>query len=124
MRVREFFDEGRFDLMAQVEVRLSRKPYSRGESTDARINREIQMASLCNCSVGEITTKLVSRMRLVTPHMVRATNMRMIICFMIFLSLSDPPAVTAPWFAADTILTFSRRKTHLAAVLFREVSFR
>ncbi len=97
MRLREFFDD-RFDLMAQVEVRLSRKPYSRGESTDARINREIQMASLCTCSVGEITTKLVSRTRLVTPHMVRATNMRMIICFMIFLSLSDPPAVTAPWF--------------------------
>jgi len=95
MRLRKFFDD-RFDLMAQVEVRLSRKPYSRGESTDARINREIQMASLCNCSVGEITTKLASRMRLVTPHMVRATNMRMIICFMIFLSLSDPPAVTAP----------------------------
>src|SRR6266446_5479015 len=103
MRVREFFDEGRFDLIAQVEVRLSRKPYRRGESIDARINREIQMASLCNCSVGEITTKLVSRMRLVAPHMVRATNMRMIICFMIFLSLSDPPADTAPpGFASDT----------------------
>jgi|SRR5258707_12368262 len=93
MRVREFFDEGRFDLMSQVEVRLSRKPYSRGESTDARINREIQMASLCTCSVGEITTKLVSRMRLVTPHMVRATNMRIIICFMIFLSLCNPAIV-------------------------------
>src|SRR5438477_7557659 len=76
--------------MAQVEVRLSRKPYSRGESTDARINREIQMASLCTCSVGEINTKLVSRMRLVTPHMVRATNMRMIICFMIFLASGGP----------------------------------
>src|SRR5260370_26025352 len=88
MRVREFFDDGRgrFDRMAQVEVRLSRKPYSRGESNEARINREIQRASLCTCSVGEITTKLVSRMRLVTPHMARATNMRMIICFMIFLS--------------------------------------
>ena len=82
--------------MAQVEVRLSRKPYSRGESTEARINREIQMASLCNCSVGEITAKLVSRIRLVTPHMVTATNMRMIICFMIFLSSGNPPRV---WFA-------------------------
>src|SRR6266403_5209987 len=123
MRVREFFDDGRgrFDRMAQVEVRLSRKPYSRGESTDARINREIQMASLCTCSVGEITAKLVSRMRLVAPHMVRATNMRMIICFMIFLSLSDPPADTAPrGFASDTILTFSKRNTYLAAILFRE----
>src|SRR6266403_5497099 len=98
MRVREFFDDGRgrFDRMAQVEVRLSRKPYSRGESTDARINREIQMASLCTCSVGEITTKLVSRMRLVTPHMVRATNMRMIICFMIFLSLCNRMSPSLP----------------------------
>jgi hypothetical protein len=79
--------------MAQVEVRLSRKPYSRGESTDARIIREIQIASLCNCSVGEITIKLERRMRLVTPHMVRATNMRMIICFIIFLSFCDPPTI-------------------------------
>jgi hypothetical protein len=107
--------------MAQVEVRLSRKPYSRGERTEAMIIRKIQIASLCTCSVGEITTKLVSRMRLVAPHMVRATNMRMIICFMIFLSLSDPPADAAPpGFASDTILTFSKRNTHLAAVLFRE----
>ena len=45
--------------MAQVEVRRSRKLYSRGESTDARIIREIQIASLCTCRVGEITTKLV-----------------------------------------------------------------
>ena len=99
MRVREFFDDGRgrFDRLAQVEVRLSRKPYSSGESTDARINREIQMASLCTCSVGE-TTKLVSRMRLVTPHMVRATNMRMIICLMIFLSLCNPDVTQPPGF--------------------------
>src|SRR6266436_1704971 len=76
--------------MAQVEVRLSRKLYSSGESTDARIIREIQIASLCTCSVGEITTKLVNRMTLVTPHMVRATNMRMIVCLMIFLSLCNP----------------------------------
>ena len=120
--MREFFDDGRgrFDRMAQVEVRLSRKPYSRGESTDARINREIQMASLCTFSVGEITTKLVSRMRLVAPHMVRATNMRMIICFMIFLSLCTPEVTAPPGFALDTILTFSKRNTHLAAILFRE----
>jgi hypothetical protein len=95
MRRREFFDDWRwcFDLMAQVEVRLSRKPYRRGESTEARINREIQMASLCTSRVGEITTKLVSRMRLVTPHMVRTTNMRMIICFMILLSFCNTPTV-------------------------------
>ena len=90
MRLREFFNDfGR----AQVEVRRSRKPYSRGESTEARIIRKIQMASVCTCSVGEITTRLVNRIRLVTPHMVRATNMRMIICFMIFLSSCNPPIV-------------------------------
>src|SRR5258708_27188607 len=106
--------------MAQVDVRLSRKPYSRGESTEASTIREIQMASLCTCIVGEITTKLVSRMRLVTPHMVRATNMRMIICFMIFLSFCNPEVTASPGFASDTILTFSKRNTHLAAILFRE----
>jgi hypothetical protein len=97
MRLREFFDEGRscFGRMVQVEVRLSRKPYSRGESTEARIIRKIQIASVCTCGVGEITTKLVNRMTLVTPHMVRATNMRMIICFMIFLSSLNPPTVSA-----------------------------
>src|SRR5260370_31443590 len=95
--------------MAQVEVRLSRKPYSRGESTDARINREIQMASLCTCSVGEITTKLVNRMRLVTPHMVRATNMRMIICFMIFLSLCNPEVTVPPGFASRRILAVYKK---------------
>ena len=86
MRVREFFDDGRgrVDRVAQVEARRSIKPYSRGESTEARMIREIQMASVCTCRVGEMTTKLVSRMRLVTAHVVRATNMRMIICFMIF----------------------------------------
>ena len=98
MRLKEFFNDfGR----AQVEVRRSRKPYSRGESTEARIIRKIQMASVCTCSVGEITTKLVNRIRLDTPHMVRATHMRMIICFMIFLSSqpadsqSTPPIVTS-----------------------------
>jgi hypothetical protein len=110
--------------MAQVEVRLSRKLYRSGESTDARINREIQMASLCTCSVGEITTKLVSRMRLVTPHMVRATNMRIIVCFMIFLSLCNRRSPCPLDFASDTILTFSKRNTHLAAILFRAVTFR
>src|SRR6266404_8038795 len=76
--------------MAQVEMRRSSKPYRSGESTEAMIIRNIQMASVWTCSVGEITTKLVNRMRLVTPHMVRATNMRIIICFMIFLSLCQP----------------------------------
>ena len=92
MRLRELFDgeRGRFDRMAQVEVRRSRKPYSRGESTEARIIREIQMASLCTCTVGGITARLVNRKTAVKPHIVRATNMRMIICFMIFLSLCNP----------------------------------
>jgi hypothetical protein len=73
---------------------------------EARISRKIQMDSVCSCGVGEITTKLVNRMRLVTPHMVRATNMRMIICFMIFLSSCNPPTVNRVIdFASDTILT-------------------
>ena len=71
--------------MAQVDVRLSRKPYKIGERTDARIIRKIQMDSVCTCGAGEITKKLVNRIRLVTPHMVRATNMRMIICFIVLL---------------------------------------
>ena len=46
-------------------------------------------------------------MRLVTPHIVRATNMRMIICFMIFLSSCNPPiSKRPPGLASDTILTF------------------
>ena len=71
-------------MIAQLEERLSRKLYSKGESTDARINREIQTASLWTCSVGGMTTKLVKRKTLVKPHIVSATNMRMMICFMIF----------------------------------------
>ena len=43
------------------------------------------MDSECTCSVPEMTMKLVNRIILVTAHIVRATNMRMIICFMIFL---------------------------------------
>lgn len=92
MRSKEFFEgwSRGFDLIAQLEVRLSRKPYSRGESTDARINREIQTASLCTCIVGGITTKLVKRKTPVTPHIVRATSMRMIICFMIIPFICNP----------------------------------
>ncbi len=105
MRLREFFND--FGRMAQVEVRLSRKPYSRGESTEAMIIRKIQMASVCTCSTGEITRKLVNRRRLVTPHMARATNMRMIICFMIFLSPCNPPmSKRVPDFASHKILAF------------------
>jgi hypothetical protein len=72
--------------MAQVDVRLSRKPNKIGERTEASIILKIHMDSACTCGVLEITMKLVNRIKLVTPHMVRATNMRMIICFMIFLS--------------------------------------
>ena len=43
-------------------------------------------------------------MRLVTPHMVRATNMRMIICFMIFLSFCNPKVTAPPGFASRKIL--------------------
>src|SRR6266481_5908516 len=71
--------------MTQLEVRLLRKLYKRGERTEARISLKIQMDSECDCSVGEMTMKLANRIPLVTAHMMRATNMRMIICFMIFL---------------------------------------
>ena len=71
--------------MAQFEVRLSRKLYKRGDRTEARISLKIQMDSPCPCSVGEMTMKLVNLITVVTAHMTRATNMRMIICFMIFL---------------------------------------
>jgi len=70
--------------MVQFEVRLLRKLYKRGERTEARISLKIQMDS-CTCRVGEMTMKLVNRITLVTAHMMRATNMRMMICFMIFL---------------------------------------
>jgi hypothetical protein len=69
--------------MDQVEVRLSRKPNKIGERTDARIILKIQMDSACTCCELEMTIKLVNRMTLITAHMVRATNMRMIICFMV-----------------------------------------
>ena len=74
----------------QDDVRLLRKPYRRGESTEARINRKTQMDSVCSCDAGEITMKLVSLRRLLTPHMVRATTMRMMTCFMIFLTSGGP----------------------------------
>ena len=38
-------------------------------------------------------------MRLVTPHMVRATNTRMIICFIIFLTFCNPEVTVPPGFA-------------------------
>jgi len=66
-------------------VSLDRKLYKKGERTEARISLRIQMDSVCTCGVLEITMKLVNRIILVTAQIVRATNMRMIICFMIFL---------------------------------------
>ena len=84
----EFPDDWRrcFRRMAQVDARLSRKLYKTGERTDAMIILKIHMDSACTCGALEMTMKLVNRIKLVTPHIVRATNMRMIICFMIFLS--------------------------------------
>jgi hypothetical protein len=83
----EFPDDWRrcFRRIVQVDVRLSRKLYKTGERTDAMIILKIQMDSACTCGALEMTMKLVNRIKLVTPHIVRATNMRMIICFMIFL---------------------------------------
>ena len=64
---------------------LSRKPYKRGERTEARINLRIQIDLVGTWNVLEMTMKLVNRIILAMPHIVRATIMRMIICFMIFL---------------------------------------
>ena len=71
--------------MAQLEVRLSKKLYKKGERTEARISLKIQMDSECTRSVGEMTMKLVNRITLVTPHMMGATDIRIIIGFMVFL---------------------------------------
>lgn len=65
-------------------MNLYRKLYKRGERTEARISLKIQMDSVCTCDLLEMTMKLIKRITLVTAHIVRATNMRMIICFMIF----------------------------------------
>ena len=72
--------------MAQFDVSLSRKLNKIGERTEARIILKIHIDSACTRGALEITMKLVNRIKLVTPHIVRATNMRMIICFMIFIS--------------------------------------
>jgi len=93
MRLREFTDVWlcSFRRIAQVAVRLLRKPYKSGERMDARIILRIHIDSACTRGALEITMKLVNRIKLVTPHIVRATNMRMIICFMIFLSACNLP---------------------------------
>ena len=66
---------------------LSRKPYKRGERIEARISLRIQIDSAWTGNVLEMTVKLVNRIIFVTPHIVRATIMRIIICFMICLFL-------------------------------------
>src|SRR6266536_3139680 len=107
-----------FARMAQFEVRLSRKLYKRGERTEARISLRIQTDSACTCSLPEMTMKLVNRITLVTAHIVRATNMRMIICFMILLlsSCDLPKARTTPLICVTPISTFY--KTRLIYQLF------
>ena len=78
----------RYDLflarIVQPAVSLYTKLYKRGERIDARISLRIQIDSACTCSLLEMTMKLVNRITLVAAHIVRATNMRMIICLMIF----------------------------------------
>lgn len=51
---------------------------------DARISLRIQIDSTRTCSALELTMKVVNWITLVRPHMIIATVMRMIICFMIF----------------------------------------
>jgi hypothetical protein len=69
--------------MVQPAVSLYRKLYKIGERMEAKISLRIQMDSVCTCGVLEMTMKLVNPIILVTAHMVIATNMRMIICFML-----------------------------------------
>ena len=63
---------------------LSRKLYKRGERIDAKISLRVQTVGAGTRSVLEMTMKLVNRIRLVRAHMIIATIIRIIICFMIF----------------------------------------
>src|SRR6266536_3398831 len=92
-----------FARMAQFEVRLSRKLYKRGERTEASISLRIQTDSSCTCSLPDMNMKLVNRITLVTAHIVRATNMLMIICLIrLHLASCDiPKARTTPLIASN-----------------------
>ena len=96
--------------MVQPAVSLFRKLYKSGERTEARISLTIQMDSVCSCEVLEVTMKLVNRIILVAAHIVRATNMRMIICLMIFLfSLRLSEAPTALLICVTPISALSQK---------------
>lgn len=98
---------------------LFRKLYKRGERTEARISLRIQMDSVCACGLLENTMKLVNRITLVTAHIVRATNMRMIICFMVFpLSSCQPLKAQLPLICVTPISTFLQNVRLVFRVLY------
>lgn len=102
---------------------LFRKLYKRGERTEARISLRIQMDSVCACGLLENTMKLVNRITLVTAHIVRATNMRMIICFMVFpLSSCQPLKAQLPLICVTPISTFLQNVRLLYRVLYSGTS--
>lgn len=98
---------------------LFRKLYKSGERTEARISLRIQMDSVCACGLLENTMKLVNRITLVTAHIVRATNMRMIICFMVFpLSSCQPLKAQLPLICVTPISTFLQNVRLVFRVLY------
>ena len=102
--------------MVQLAVSLYRKLYKSGEKTEARITLRIQIDSVCNCGALEVTMKLVNRIILVMAHIVRATNMRITICLMIFLfQLRLFRGANRSPDLCRTNLDLSKEKTHLRA---------
>jgi hypothetical protein len=77
------------------------------------------MDSVCAWRVLENTMKLVNRITLVTAHIVRATNMRMIICFMAFpLSSCEPLKAQLPLICVTPISTFLQNVRHVYRLLY------
>ncbi len=78
------------------------------------------MDSARTCSLLEMTMKLVNRITLVRAHIVMATIMRMIICFMIFpfSSCELPKARLLPNLRHTDPDLSTKHKTHLPVTLF------
>jgi hypothetical protein len=90
---------------------------------EAKISLRIQMDSVCTCGVLEMTMKLVNPIIFVTAHMVIATNMRMIICFMLSLTSCDlQKGSKGSPDLLHTNVAFLQNRTHLPAYLFQEYS--
>lgn len=77
------------------------------------------MDSVCACGLLENTMKLANRRTLVTAHIVRATNMRMIICFMVFpLSSCEPLKGQLPLICVTPISIFLQNVRLVFRVLY------